>query len=68
MAISKEQQTAFLEGLRELSLRTRITVEGCGCCGSPYLYEMSNEVTDCHYTVDEDSSNLTVKEKLITRQ
>ena len=31
------QVQAFLEALTELSRRTGITIEGCGCCGSPAL-------------------------------
>ena len=31
------QVQTFLEALTELSRRTGITIEGCGCCGSPAL-------------------------------
>jgi len=34
----------FLDELTELSKKYQIVVDGCGCCGSPYLWhiEMGN--------------------------
>ena len=30
-------QREFVAGLTELTRRTGVFVEGCGCCGSPFL-------------------------------
>ena len=38
----KTREEAFLEGLAELSKRCRITIGGCGCCGSPFLDDMNS--------------------------
>ena len=32
-----EGQREFVAGLTELTRRTGVFVEGCGCCGSPFL-------------------------------
>jgi len=34
---TKEQIESFLEDLSELSRKHGITIDGCGCCGSPGL-------------------------------
>lgn len=33
----EERVSAFMEGLEFLSRKTGVFVDGCGCCGSPYL-------------------------------
>lgn len=38
-----EAEREFLEGLRELTLKTGIAIAGCGCCGSPYLVEINKD-------------------------
>lgn len=32
-----DQEQAFLSELSELTKRHKITIGGCGCCGSPFL-------------------------------
>lgn len=39
---NKEKE--FLVGLEKLTRKTGIVIGGCGCCGSPYLYEVG--ITD----------------------
>ena len=34
-----EKHRAFLLGLRELTRKHGISIDGCGCCGSPYLVD-----------------------------
>ena len=34
-----DAERAFLIGLEKLSRETGVVVGGCGCCGSPYLFE-----------------------------
>ncbi len=38
-----EKERAFLIELEKLTRETGIKVEGCGCCGSPYLERVSSE-------------------------
>lgn len=33
----EQRELEFLKGLTELSMRTKISICGCGCCDSPYL-------------------------------
>ena len=33
----------FLEELSELTKKYNISVEGCGCCGSPFLVYLGNK-------------------------
>lgn len=35
---------AFLKDLRELSLKYRLTIQGCGCCESPYFTSLCQDV------------------------
>ena len=39
-----ENERAFLIGLEKLTRETGIKIDGCGCCGSPYLLEA--DITD----------------------
>jgi hypothetical protein len=40
--ISAEATIAFLKELTDLSRKHRITIGGCGCCGSPYVAGMND--------------------------
>ncbi|WP_026949135.1 hypothetical protein [Alloalcanivorax xenomutans] len=35
-----ENERRFLAGLEKLTRDTGVAVDGCGCCGSPYLTEI----------------------------
>ena len=37
MGITQEQTEAFLVELAALTLKHGIQIDGCGCCGSPFL-------------------------------
>ena len=41
MTIEQSRIDAFLKELFELSLKHRISIGGCGCCGSPFLSDMT---------------------------
>jgi hypothetical protein len=34
-----DREKEFLIGLRELTNKTGVAIGGCGCCGSPFMYE-----------------------------
>lgn len=42
----QERSKLFLEELTQLSKKHRIAVNGCGCCGSPYLSDIPEELID----------------------
>lgn len=51
-AIPKENLKAFLKELSALTRKHKISISGCGCCGSPYLQEISDEdASDAEYEV-----------------
>jgi len=51
MAASNEQRKAFLEELSALSVRHKLVIAGCGCCGSPFVIPMDEtEVAGYAYT------------------
>lgn len=37
--MTNEQKAAFLRDLTEITRKHGIAIDGCGCCGSPYLIE-----------------------------
>lgn len=41
----------FLKELGELTKKYNITIDGCGCCGSPYLIDISDD-SDVNYIGD----------------
>ena len=53
-------EQAFLDGLNELTARTGVKVQGCGCCGSPWLmdgaagghYELSDYAVSLQWVAD----------------
>ena len=38
-----DSKNKFLEELSELTKKYNISIEGCGCCGSPYLVYLGNK-------------------------
>lgn len=57
---SNERQAAFLRELSELSKKYGIVVDGCGCCGSPFIYEAeeAEAIQELEYTVDKEGNYL----------
>jgi hypothetical protein len=51
-----ENQEEFLAELTELTLKYRIQVGGCGCCGSPYIVSIQ-EGTTGKYVADNYGDN-----------
>lgn len=49
-----EKQEEFLVELSALSRKYRIKVDGCGCCGSPFLTEIGGKLGFGRYAGDED--------------
>ena len=39
-----QQEADFLAGLTELTLKTGVVIDGCGCCGSPYLLSNAEDL------------------------
>ena len=39
----------FLEKLSELSNNYGLYISGCGCCGSPYIVRMDDDIILCDY-------------------
>lgn len=37
--VSREKELQFLKELTELTQKHGIAIGGCGCCGSPFLYD-----------------------------
>lgn len=58
--LSKEQRVErFLRELADLTRAYRISIMGCGCCGSPWLdTEADTWNILSHYQVDDEDSNL----------
>jgi len=53
MADESENIKNFLEDLRKITIKHKLSINGCGCCGSPFLDTISDE--SGHYiTVDGD--------------
>ncbi|GJM43472.1 MAG: hypothetical protein DHS20C21_03140 [Gemmatimonadota bacterium] len=53
-------QEKFLDELAALTIKYGIEIDGCGCCGSPFLYEVDAEKG--RYEVDSEGNNLSFKE------
>ena len=43
MAEDTQDYAAFIEELTALSLKHRVVILGCGCCGSPFLSPIKDE-------------------------
>jgi len=43
--MTQDQKDAFLAELTELSRKHRIAIGGCGCCGSPWLFDLERKPT-----------------------
>ena len=39
-----ERLENFLKELAELTQKYNIEIGGCGCCGSPYIYDFEREI------------------------
>ena len=42
MKSEEERHREFLLGLTQLTRDTGVAIGGCGCCGSPFLYDASS--------------------------
>ena len=41
--MENEKLTLFLKELSELTKKYGLVIEGCGCCGSPRIYDVNSE-------------------------
>ena len=49
----------FMEGLKELTLRTGVEIGGCGCCGSPFIsHKDPNEKSNEYYDIEWNEETL----------
>ena len=49
----EQRERQFLNELKELTLKYKLTVWGCGCCGSPSLQELEDG-EDGHYIYERE--------------
>lgn len=49
--ITEDQIKLFLKELSELSRKHHIYIDGCGCCGSPYLVALEGYVFKDDYDI-----------------
>lgn len=54
--ISREKKEAFLRELTELSNKYGIMIDGCGCCGSPWIEKAGEK--GAYYAGDDESPSL----------
>lgn len=55
--LPQDNLRAFLDALWDLSQKHGFFIEGCGCCGSPFLTTNIRPGLDC-YVVDDQGDNL----------
>jgi hypothetical protein len=60
--IDPAKREAFLRDLHELTQMHGIAIGGCGCCGSPYLYEVNP--SECTHYVTGDRAHAENHEEL----
>jgi hypothetical protein len=56
-----EDVKKFLKELTNLSKKYKISISGCGCCGSPYLNTKVKIRNDDRYVVDTNLDHLGMK-------
>lgn len=63
MVISTKHRE-FLIGLEKLTRKTGVKVRGCGCCSSPYLFDLrtNEEELGAGYALDGDGEVIWVSE------
>lgn len=49
---------SFLAELSTLTLKYRIVIHGCGCCGSPFLEPLTPEQAEFEYEIDPSEDHL----------
>ncbi len=55
----EERIASFLNELTKLSRFYGVDIDGCGCCGSPYLSDVSDkDLTNYKYTVTNGEDHL----------
>lgn len=50
------KEVEFMEKLAKLTAETGVAIGGCGCCGSPHLYDV--EVAPSGYAIDPKGENI----------
>jgi hypothetical protein len=62
MNSSNPQTNAFLAELGQLSYKYKITIEGCGCCASPFL-TLHEQLEKGTYWTDGTDGNITYSQE-----
>lgn len=57
MEEKEDRVRKFLKELSELSLKYKITIGGCGCCGSPWINTNENLKNGGKYKVSSEDVN-----------
>lgn len=52
----------FLIELTELGRKHGIVIGGCGCCGSPFIYQLREDQLALVYSVDDGDEDLKLRE------
>ena len=56
--VTRSDMNKFLEELSELTKKYNISIDGCGCCGSPYLTRLEDGAligNDLYWNVETNS-------------
>ena len=59
----ESQRCKFLEGLFKLTEETGVAIDGCHCCGSPWLYMIEDFKAIAAYRVDDKAECLELLNK-----
>ena len=59
----KQERQAFVDRLSAFCRLEGYTIGGCGCCGSPWVWKMTEDEKNGSYTIDRDGEQLCWEEK-----
>lgn len=59
--VDSQRLTSFLEELTLISRKYRIQIQGCGCCGSPWVAALEDKQENYRYTVMQRGDDLALR-------